>query len=159
VDEAGHVSMAGFAQARQRVVVVETALNYGALFGMGQNMGWLFATLSVLALAGILYWLFVAKAARDWLLTIALAGVTAGILGNLYDRLGLWANPTGSPIYAVRDWILFRYGQHTWPNFNIADSLLVCGAGLLIWHAWKFQGEADSAAGSSVVHSQESPSK
>jgi lipoprotein signal peptidase len=24
----------------------------------------------------------------------------------------------------------------TWPNFNIADSLLVCGACLLMWHAF-----------------------
>jgi signal peptidase II len=110
---------------------------------MGQGKSWLFATLSVLAIAGILYWLFVAKAARDLLLTLTLAGISAGILGNLYDRLGLWGGetPDGQTIYAVRDWILFRYGKHTWPNFNIADSLLVCGACVLILHAWKSGGD------------------
>jgi lipoprotein signal peptidase len=30
---------------------------------------------------------------------------------------------------------LLRYKDHTWPNFNIADSLLVCGAALLFCHA------------------------
>ena len=44
--------------------------------------------LSVAAAVGILWWLFWAGAARQWLLTVALGGVTAGMLGNLYDRLG-----------------------------------------------------------------------
>ncbi len=123
---------------------VETALNQGALFGIGQGKVWLFATLSFVAAGGILYWLFVAKAARERFLTFTLGLVMAGILGNLYDRLGLWGgtSPDGQTIYAVRDWILVAYGGldlpvlgKRWPNFNIADSLLVCGAGLLIWHS------------------------
>ena len=67
----------------------QTSLNEGALFGMGQGMVPVFAALSVVAALGILYWLFCLGAARDWLLTVALGCVTAGILGNLYDRLGL----------------------------------------------------------------------
>ena len=27
-------------------------------------------------------------------------------------------------------------GHWPWPNYNLADSSLVCGAGLLIWHAF-----------------------
>ena len=124
---------------------IETALNQGALFGMGQGKVWLFALLSFVAIAGIVYWLFAAKAARDLFLTIALGIIMGGILGNLYDRLGLWGGtaPNGDTIYAVRDWILISYGGaeipwlgKDWPNFNIADSLLVCGAGLLIWHSF-----------------------
>ena len=123
----------------------QTNLNEGALFGMGQGMSVVFAVLSILAAVGILVWLFVVGAARDWLLTIALGCVTGGILGNLYDRLGIpgltW--PAGHPwhtagdsVYAVRDWILVMIGKYPWPTFNIGDSLLVCGAGLLIWHAF-----------------------
>ena len=106
---------------------------------------WLFALLSFVAIAGIVYWLFVAKAARDRLLTMTLGIIMGGILGNLYDRLGLWGGvaPDGETIYAVRDWILISYGGlefpllgKDWPNFNIADSLLVCGAGMLIWHSF-----------------------
>ena len=66
-----------------------TSLNEGALFGIGQGQGLVFSGLSLAAIAGIFYWLFVAGAAHDLLLTIALGAVTGGILGNLYDRLGL----------------------------------------------------------------------
>ena len=58
----------------------QTSLNEGALFGMGQGLWPLFAALSLGAAVGILVWLFAAGAARDWLLTVALALVTAGIL-------------------------------------------------------------------------------
>jgi signal peptidase II len=117
----------------------QTAVNRGALFGMGEGYWWLFSLLSVVAATGIVTWLFFYRAAHDWLLTIALGCVMAGIFGNLYDRLGLW-DATGLPAefeHGVRDWILFRYRQYTWPNFNIADCLLVCGAGLLVLHAWR----------------------
>src|SRR5437868_6933152 len=47
------------------VFSITTSLNEGALFGMGQGMALLFAALSVLAAAGIIYWLFFAGAAHD----------------------------------------------------------------------------------------------
>ena len=119
-----------------------TSLNAGALFGFGQGQVVLFACLSVVAALGILYWLFVAGAARDLLLTIALGCVMGGIFGNLYDRLGLpGLVHNGQTVYAVRDWLHFRVeGLIDWPIFNIADSLLVCGAGLLVWHAFRSEG-------------------
>jgi signal peptidase II len=115
----------------------ETSLNDGALFGLGKGKVLWFAGLSVVAAIGINYWLFVARAALDRWLTVALGCIMGGVLGNLYDRLGLWAPAGLDPAYAhaVRDWILFRYGEWTWPNFNLADSFLVCGAGMLCWHA------------------------
>lgn len=119
-------------------VGIQTAVNQGALFGMGQGMSLWFAVLSVVAFVGIAWWLLIRKAARDLLLTVSLSMVSGGILGNLYDRLGLWhgADALDRFQYGVRDWILFQYQQYTWPNFNLADSLLVCGAGLLLWHAF-----------------------
>jgi signal peptidase II len=117
-------------------VGIETALNDGALFGLGSGYGYVFALLSVVAAVGIIIWLFRLGAAHDWLLTVALGSVMGGIGGNLFDRLGLWRNPEnpGEWRNEVRDWILLRYQEFTWPNFNIADSLLVCGAFLLVWH-------------------------
>jgi signal peptidase II len=116
----------------------QTSLNSGALFGLGEGMVSLLAVFAFIALLGIIVWLYVFGAARDWLLTLALASVSAGILGNLYDRLGLpgltWPG-TEQRVYAVRDWIRFSIGNFTWPNFNVADSMLVCGAALLILHA------------------------
>jgi signal peptidase II len=128
----------------------QTAVNRGALFGMGEGFWWVFSLLSVVAAIGIVSWLFFWRAAHDWLLTIALGCVMAGIFGNLYDRLGIW-DATGLPPefeHGVRDWILFRYKQYTWPNFNIADCLLVCGAAMLMYHAWRAPREeaADKAA-------------
>jgi len=132
-------------------VGIETALNPGALFGMGSGFGAGFAAMSVVAAIGILVWLFVFGAARDLLLTVALGCVMAGIGGNLHDRLGLWQVPGAPGLFRneVRDWILLRYHDFTWPNFNLADSLLVCGAGLLLWHGLRFESprggaEADS---------------
>lgn len=128
------------------VVGFQTVLNEGALFGLGQGMATAFAVLAVVAAMCLLFWLFVAGAARDGWLNFSLACITAGILGNLYDRLGLpglrwnFANAlhqVGDPVYAVRDWILVMIGRHPWPNFNIADSLLVCGAILLVGQAFR----------------------
>jgi len=119
-------------------VGIQLSLNEGALFGIGQGRVWVFATLSVLAAIAIPVWLFVYRAARDSWLTFALGCVTAGILGNLYDRLGLHHEQRdGQAIYAVRDWILWQANNNwRWPNFNIADSMLVVGACMLFLHAF-----------------------
>src|SRR3990172_5808455 len=71
------------------VLGLQTSLNEGALFGLGQGYVYCFTALSVFALAALALWLFVSKAARDRLLTVAMGCVAAGILGNLYDRVGL----------------------------------------------------------------------
>jgi signal peptidase II len=122
----------------QDVFGFQTSLNQGALFGLGQGRSGLFAGLSLVASGAILYWVFSGRAVRSLLLTVALALITAGIFGNLYDRLGLHGicSPWGVSIHAVRDWILVRIYHWNWPNFNIADSLLDIGAGLLIWQAY-----------------------
>jgi signal peptidase II len=124
----------------ENYIGIQTTLNPGALFGMGQGGGKFFAGVSILAAIGIVCWLFVYRAARSRWLTVALALITGGILGNLYDRLGLWTTAGVPEAYhsAVRDWILLRAGSErwTWPNFNIADSLLVCGASMLLWQAY-----------------------
>jgi signal peptidase II len=128
-------------------VGVETALNRGALFGMGSGFGTGFAILSIVAAVGIVVWLFCFQAARDRLLTVALGCVMGGIGGNLYDRLGLWQVPGAPGVFRneVRDWILLRYHEFTWPNFNVADSLLVFGAGLLLWHGLRFESPRQDA--------------
>lgn len=143
------------------VAGIQTSLNEGALFGFGHGFVFGFAVLSVAAAGAILWWLFVRGAAHDCTLTLALGAITAGILGNLYDRLGLpglrWSVTTelhqaGDRIFAVRDWILVMIGDWPWPNFNVADSLLVCGAALLIWHALRQTPEPDASSPSEPSH-------
>jgi signal peptidase II len=134
---------------------IQTSLNTGAVFGLAPGWWWLFAVFAVVAVVGIVVWLFAYQAARDRWLTVTLGMVTGGILGNLYDRLSLWDTTGLLPEYhrAVRDWILFRWPESglpffdPWPNFNIADSLLVTGAIMLVVHAllWREAPPSDHA--------------
>ena len=127
---------------------VQTSTNPGALFGLGAGYSWLFAIFSVIALVAVLLWMFVAKAAHDRWLAWTVGMITGGILGNLYDRVGLGyvAGWPESIRTNVRDWILFELDGipffDPWPNFNIADCLLVCGAIMLLLHAF-FMVEPD----------------
>ena len=120
---------------------VQPSTNPGALFGMGAGLSFYFAMFSLVAIIGIIVWLFVFRAAHDRWLTFALGMVSGGILGNLYDRIGLGAKPEYPEHIRdnVRDWILFRLEGvpmfDPWPNFNIADALLVVGAAMLFMHS------------------------
>lgn len=126
------------------VLGIQTSTNPGALFGMGSGYSEVFAALSVVALVGIIVWLFVFKLAFDRWLTLTLGLISGGILGNLYDRIGLGYVETypESIRTNVRDWILFRLEGvrwfDPWPNFNVADMLLVTGACMLVVHAFLF---------------------
>lgn len=135
----------------------QRSLNEGALFGLGQGGQHWFALMSVIAGIAILAWLFYFGQARDWASTITLGLIAGGVVGNLYDRLGLhrlvWGrdwplygdHQLDEPVYAVRDWILLQAGDAwRWPNFNIADALLVVGAGLLFMRALKKPEEAST---------------
>ncbi len=118
---------------------IETAVNIGAVFGIGAGKGTLFAVFSVVAAIGIVLWLFWFRAAESLWLTVALGMITGGIFGNLYDRLGMWWQDTYPPEWksGVRDWILWQASdQWKWPNFNIADSLLVVGACMLLYQSF-----------------------
>jgi signal peptidase II len=54
---------------------------------------------------------------------IGLALILGGALGNLWDRV-----LNGR----VVDFLLFYIGRYQWPAFNVADSAIVVGAGLLV---------------------------
>ena len=139
-----------------------TSFNEGALWGMGQGLSWLFAAMSVAAAAAVVYWLFVVGAARSWWLTLALALVTGGALGNLWDRLGLHGctYPEGGVRHAVRDFLLFRFdlfgdGSWAWPVFNFADVYLVTGATMLALQSLRPLPAAGEDGG--AVHVEEEP--
>ena len=93
----------------------------------------------------------------------------AGVLGNLFDRLARsgedWAGPgqlAPQAVHAVRDWILWQANQRwRWPNFNIAESLLVVGAGVLLYHAVRqpmtHNGKNATDASPSALHRESIP--
>jgi signal peptidase II len=65
---------------------------------------------------------------------LALALILGGAVGNLYDRL-LFGR--------VTDFLHFYVGNHMWPDFNLADSAIVCGATLLCIDLFFGQGSAN----------------
>jgi signal peptidase II len=126
-----------------------TSLNRGALWGLGQGFAPGFAALSVLALVGINYWLFVRGTALSLWLTCALGLVSGGTIGNLYDRLGLHGLrfPGDDHVaLAVRDFLRFRFGDYEYPIFNLADAFLVTGAIMLMIHSLKADPQSLSPA-------------
>jgi signal peptidase II len=111
-----------------------TTFNHGALWGVGQGWTWGFATLSFIAIGFILYWLFLrGHASVSLWLTLSLALIMGGTLGNLYDRMALHGatNELGDLEYAVRDFLHFNLWGYDWPIFNYADVFLVSGAVML----------------------------
>ncbi len=129
----------------------QTTLNEGAVFGIGQGWTFVFALAGVIALAGFFCWFIFFAPKKDLWVALAMGAMIGGIVGNLYDRLGLhglrWKYPwilgtehlPGEPVYAVRDFILVMIGPYPWPNFNLADSALVCGVALMVWRLWLWE--------------------
>ncbi len=101
--------------------------NHGAVFGIAQGDRWIFLIVSVGALI-FLAGLFATSGRRPFY-QIILGLLLAGVVGNLYDRI-LFGY--------VRDMI---HALPRWPNFfpwifNVADSLLCVGVGLMLLHSF-----------------------
>jgi len=131
-------------------------VNQGALFGLGRGLetiaNAIFAIVSLLAAAAIVYWSFKPGASGDLWICMALGLILAGTLGNLYDRV---------VFNGVRDFLHWNY-LFDWPVFNIADSCLVCGAGLLLFQAFgrqvavkKAEADAGPASAAATTNRQE----
>lgn len=97
--------------------------NTGIAFGLFQNQNWIFGAIGIIVVGAMV--VMSAKMYKDDRATsLILAGVIGGALGNLTDRL----------YYGhVTDFLDFYIGSHHWPVFNIGDSAICIGAGLLIW--------------------------
>jgi signal peptidase II len=125
------------------ILELHTSHNTGALWGFGSGLPYssaIFATLSVVAAIVICYWLFFMRAASSVVLTIALALIMAGALGNCHDRL----------VYGyVRDFVHLHVDAIGFDCaiFNFADNMLVAGAITLVLHALR---PDDRAAGANA---------
>lgn len=86
-----------------------------------------FALLGVIVSCGILWWLR-RNPDSQRLLAVALALVLGGALGNVIDRV--WRG-------FVVDFVdVHAFGWH-WPAFNVADSAICIGAGLMLLDMWR----------------------
>ena len=103
------------------------AYNRGAAFSFLADQDgwqrWFFALVALVASVVLVVWLKRLKS-HERLLAVGLALVLGGALGNLYDRVMLGH---------VVDFILVHW-QDRWffPAFNLADSAITVGAGILI---------------------------
>jgi signal peptidase II len=97
---------------------IHNVRNSGIAFGLFAS-----ATAAVIVLTGVaVVWMlgyFARSGARHPVLPIALGLVIGGSLSNLADRVRLGY---------VTDFLDFRY----WPAFNLADSFIVIGVGILL---------------------------
>lgn len=93
--------------------------NTGAAFSMLSNHRWVFMVLSVVAMCAIGYLLF-RLYRRHTLLTVSLAMILGGGVGNMIDRIRLG--------YVV-DFLRFDFVNFA--VFNVADSFITVGAVLL----------------------------
>jgi signal peptidase II len=115
------------------------AHNTGAAFSFLNNAGgiqrWLFSIIAIVASVWIV-WLL-RKHQSQMLFSFALAFILGGALGNLIDRVVCG--------YVV-DFLDFYWGSYHFAAFNLADSAITCGAGLLIWDSFTGK-EHGTAAG------------
>ncbi|MGN7761245.1 signal peptidase II [Paenibacillus sp. 22594] len=102
--------------------IITSHRNQGAAFGILQGQQWFFFLITVIVVAGIVWYLNKARATRK-LLPTALALVLGGAVGNFLDRL-----LNGE----VVDFLMFNFGSYTFPIFNVADSCIVVGVALII---------------------------
>jgi signal peptidase II len=96
--------------------------NTGAAFSLFPGAIWLFIPVTVLALVMIGYF-FRSFRDRGPGIHIVLGAILGGTLGNLTDRVRLG--------YVV-DFISVGIGDWRFPTFNVADSAVVVGIGLLV---------------------------
>jgi signal peptidase II len=96
--------------------------NKGAAFGIRLGSPWVHILLSVCAM-GLVGWMLWQTPGRDRLSHIGFGLILGGALGNLYDR---------AVAGQVTDFIDVGIGVYRWPTFNVADSLVVIGIGLLV---------------------------
>lgn len=106
--------------------------NTGGAFGIfgGERGGVgsiLFVVVSLIAIGAIVF-LFVKIRENEKTLAFSFSLILSGAIGNLIDRLRYGE---------VIDFLDFHLFSYHWPAFNIADSAICVGIGLLALELWK----------------------
>jgi len=111
---------------------IRLIVNRGGLFGVLRDLPdpWralLFSGIPLLASLGLVVFLLRTSPAQS-LLRGGLALILGGAIGNLTDRLRLGH---------VVDFVDVFFRDHHWPAFNLADSAICVGVGLILWDAFR----------------------
>lgn len=102
--------------------------NTGAAFSFLADasgwQNWMFGGVAIVVSGVIFWWLIKLPEGGRRVLSLGLALVLGGAIGNLIDRI----------LYGyVVDFILFYYHQWSYPAFNIADTAISCGVVLILF--------------------------
>lgn len=107
------------------------SFNSGAAFGVMPNWAPLFIVVALVAVFAIVR--LRGNGPQSNILTVALALVLGGALGNLIDRVF-------TRDHVVTDFLSIYIttggGAHSWPTFNIADAAVVVGAILMFFYVY-----------------------
>lgn len=104
----------------------DLSYNTGAAFGLFRDTpgGRIFLSVIAFVAFGAIVYILAKKTTDDrTFATLALGLIASGAIGNVIDRL-LHGK--------VTDFVLWRYGEHRWPQFNVADAALVVGVIILL---------------------------
>lgn len=104
------------------LVQIWHAQNRGAAFSLFQGGTIIFLVVSVLSIGMVAYFHRTLRDRSPWL-HVVLGVVLGGTLGNFTDRLRQGY---------VTDWLSVGFGDTRWPTFNVADSSVVVGIGILV---------------------------
>jgi signal peptidase II len=138
----------------EHVFYLKFGFNTGSAFSFLRDESWaryFFITVTFLAL-GYMGWLAWRMPTKRLYGFIAVGLIAAGAAGNLHDRfvriMPVWMDDKWVEAHGVVDFLQFYYnwpaGKY-WPIFNVADSSLVCGVGLLLVYL-HFHGAEDEPA-------------
>jgi len=120
---------------------LDLTYNQGGVFGIMQGYTNFFMIVSIIVLLIMVAYYFYEKH-MPALFRIAMALIIGGAAGNIFDRLIPFLNKI-SPVFnkfvpgrdgidGVVDFISVGFGKHRWPTFNVADSVIIAGALLLV---------------------------
>ncbi len=98
--------------------------NPGSAFGLFGGTGGARIFLTIVGVIAVIAISMMLRKASDKQvrLTVALGLVAGGAIGNLIDRIVFGV---------VTDFVVWKYYDHEWPTFNVADVALVIGVALL----------------------------
>jgi signal peptidase II len=109
------------------LVYLSLTRNSGAAFSLLSGYTWIFPLIAVAVLTGL--WLFARRlVSTPWAVGLGLVG--GGVIGNLLDRL--FRAPGVLHGHVVDFLSLLAPHGDAWPIFNIADTALVGGFGVII---------------------------
>jgi signal peptidase II len=136
----------------------QLVINRGAVFGIGANRRFFFIAFTIGALAAGLLVFGRFTTSRQTLAHISIGLILAGGIGNLYDRIVYGV--VRDFLHMLPDWSM-PFGGH-WPGgspelfpwvFNLADTMLLTGMGLLILHMHRSERRNRQAAESRALSS------